>query len=346
MRKTIKDVAKNANVSTATVSLVISGNRRISGATRKRVLQSIEDLNYHPSRSARGLVSKKTGNIGFVLTENHFLRTEPFYTKIFLGAEFESRKFPYYILLSTIPSDARDLLPRFVEERSIDALIVAGTVSDKFISNLEKYRYPVVYIDFYPGEGDYSAVLIDNIDGARQAVQHLIDCGHRNIAFLGGEINHPSINERFLGYRMTLEKNNIPFNPDNVVTTKKPINKEEGYLAAANLLKSTTGVTAIFSCNDAMAIGAMQLLKERNISIPKDVSVVGFDDIESDLFMDPPLTTIRVPKFDLGIEALRLICDMNDKKLTDPKKILMPVELVVRRSTCKLQEEVKKPQIK
>ena len=162
MRKTIKDVAKKANVSTATVSLVIQGHERISEPTRKKVRKAIRDLEYYPSRSARDLVSRKTGNIGFVLTEDHFLKTEPFYTQIFLGTEFEARQHPYYVLLATISTEftKNDVLPRFINEQSVDGLIIAGKVSAAFLDKIERYSLPIVFIDYYPERGDYPAVLI------------------------------------------------------------------------------------------------------------------------------------------------------------------------------------------
>ena len=121
MRTTIKDVAKRANVSTATVSLVVHGNNRISPETKRKVEKAIKELDYYPSKSARNLVSRKTGNIGFILTEDHFLKTEPFYTQIFLGTEFEARKHEYYILLNIIPTffNENDDLPRFILERNV-----------------------------------------------------------------------------------------------------------------------------------------------------------------------------------------------------------------------------------
>ncbi|MEE9574398.1 MAG: LacI family DNA-binding transcriptional regulator [Candidatus Neomarinimicrobiota bacterium] len=129
MRPTIKDVAKAANVSIATVSFVLHNNERISSETKRRVLKSIKQLNYHPSRSARGLVSRKTGNIGFILTEEHFLRTEPFYTKIFLGTEFEARTKDYYVLFATVNSSFSnvDTLPRFILERNFDGIEITDS---------------------------------------------------------------------------------------------------------------------------------------------------------------------------------------------------------------------------
>ncbi len=339
MKITIKEVAKRAGVSTATVSLVLHNKKRISDETRKKVLKAVQDLDYHPSQAARGLVLKQTGNIGFILTEDHFLRTEPFYTKIFLGTEFETRNSNYYILLSTIPAEfsENEPLPRFIVQQNIDGLIIAGKVPRIFVEKISDLNIPVVFVDYYPSKGDFSAVLIDNIQGGLLATEHLIELGHERIAFIGGDIEHPSINERLIGYKLALEKNGLQVNADLVVTGEKTTSKENGFNAVCDLLERGVNFTAVFACNDAMAIGAMECLKKRGIRIPQQISVVGFDDIESDIFQEPPLTTIAVPKFDLGIEAMKLMRDLLDKNIRKNKKILVPVKLVVRQSTARLQ---------
>ncbi len=132
MKPTIKDIAKKAGVSIATVSFVINKTKPISSETKDRVEKTIKSLNYHPSKSARSLVTGNTGNIGFILTDDHFLRTEPFYTRIFLGTEFEARNEGYYILLTSIRSDydKKDILPRFVLNKSVDGIIIAGKIPD------------------------------------------------------------------------------------------------------------------------------------------------------------------------------------------------------------------------
>ena len=335
MRITIKEVAKKAGVSTATVSLVLHNNKRISSETRKRVLKAIQELDYQPSQLARGLVMRQTGNIGFVLTEDHFLRTEPFYTRIFLGTEFEARNSNHFILLSTIPANftENDLLPRFILQKSVDGLIVAGKVPDEFLKKLVQYNLPTVFVDFFPSAGEHAAVLMDNIRGAMLATEHLIKLGHQNIAFLAGDIGHPSIHERYLGYRSALQKHGIPIRPELEVINEKTTGKESGYNAICTLINRGVTFSALFACNDAMAIGAMECLKKRGFKIPEQISVVGFDDIESDIFQDPPLTTISVPKYDMGIEAMQLMRDMLDRKIKTFKKIVVPVELIVRKST-------------
>jgi len=339
MPPTIKDVAQKANVSIATVSLVINKNNRISHQTIKRVNNAIKELNYHPSHSARGLVSSKTRNIGFILTEDHFLRSEPFYTRIFIGTEFEARENEHYILLTTVPSvfSKNDKLPRFILERNVDGVIIAGKIPPELIDRLEKLKLPLAFVDYYPPGEKYPVVLIDNVSGGVIATQHLIDIGHRKIGFIAGDINHPSINDRFQAYKMALEKAGIKYNTSWFVIDEDYPARKNGYDAAKKLLKKNKDITAIFACNDAMAIGVMQFLKENNFKIPNDISLIGFDDVEADLSLDPPLTTIRVSKIEMGIEVMRLMTDILKNKSRTSKKVLVPVELIVRKSTAHLK---------
>ncbi len=336
MTTTIKDVAKKANVSIATVSLVIHNNSRISPKTKRRVQKAIDELGYHPTRSARGLVSQKSGNIGFILTEDHFTRSEPFYSQIFLGTEFFARDFEYYILLTTIdPSfSEHDHLPRFVLENNVDGVILAGKVPDNLIHRLQQYHFPLVFVDYYPSFGNFPVVMIDNMNAGLQATQHLLNCNHRHIAFVAGDITHPSIQERFQGYKMALEQAGVPFDVKKTIVGQPYPSRENGYKAAKQLLNQCGDVTAIFACNDAMAIGALHYLKKKKYRVPHDISLIGFDDVEADIYLDPPLTTMRVPKIDMGLEAAQLMVDVLNNKSKNPRKVLVPAELIVRKSTC------------
>lgn len=333
---TIKDVAKEAEVSIATVSLVINNHARISPETSARVKKAIKKLKYHPSRSARGLVSQKSGNIGFILTEDHFLRSEPFYTNIFLGAEFEAHKFEYYILLTTIPStyNPGQKLPRFILEKNVDAVIFAGSIPEQTIKDVKKCNIPIAFIDYYTSD-NCSSVLIDNLNGGRIAANHLLNKKHRNIGFIGGDLRHPSIKERYLGFKTALENAGLKIS-SNCCIDEENTTRQNGYNAVKKLLNKNKNLTAIFACNDAMAIGAMQYLKSNNIKVPEDISILGFDDVEAGLMADPPLTTIRVPKVELGIEAIKLINDMIHGNPKSNRKILVPVELIERKTTKEL----------
>lgn len=335
MKATIKDVAKHAGVSTATVSLVLSDNDRISQATKKKVQKSIKALNYYPSKSARYLVSKKSGNIGFILTDDHFLRTEPFYTRIFLGAEFEAREGEYYILLATVNSDfsQNDPLPRFVLDKSVDGIIIAGKVPQNLIDRILNLDIPIVFVDYQTSTNCCPLILIDNVQGGLIATNHLINLGHTEIGFIAGDIKHPSIYDRLSGYKQALEKKNISIKDSLIEVDAKYPDRQNGYEAAEKLMRRNKKVTSIFACNDAMAIGAMHYLKDKGYKIPNDVSIIGFDDVEVDLLLDPPLTTIRVPKIEMGAEALRVLIDYLKNGNGAHNKILVPVELIERSST-------------
>ena len=336
MPSTIKDVAKKAGVSIATVSLVLHDNKRISPATRKKVQNAITKLNYYPTRSARGLVSRTSGNIGFILTDDHFSRSEPFYTKIFLGTEFQARENEYYILLTTIPSKngSANYIPRFVLEKNVDGIVLAGKVPQNFLEKLITFNIPLVFIDYLPSQGKFPAVMIDNFDGGYRATHHLIQCNHTKIAFIAGDITHPSISERYQGYKAAHENSKIPVDNKWVVIDELYPSRESGYSATQKLTNFSKDFTAIFACNDAMAIGALQFLKEHDVRVPEEISIIGFDDVEADLSIDPPLTTMAVPKVDMGIEAIKLMLDMLINKSTLPRKVLMPAKLIVRKSTC------------
>jgi LacI family transcriptional regulator len=253
-----------------------------------------------------------------------------------LGTEFQAREKEYYILLTTIPSTngSKNKIPRFILERNVDGIILAGKIPQTFLDLLKQYKVPLVFVDYLPDQQQFPAVMIDNIDGGFRATRHLIDCGHKKIAFIAGDINHPSISERFRGYKNALEAAGIPFDTRRVVIDETYPSRNNGYAAMKKLMSGGTDFSALFACNDAMAIGALQCLKEYRITVPGDVSIIGFDDVESDFSIDPPLTTIAVPKEDMGIEAVKLLLETLTKKQNVARKILMPVELIIRKSTC------------
>ncbi len=335
MKPTIKDIAEKAGVSIATVSYVINNTKTISPETKERVEKTIKSLRYQPSKSARSLVTGKTGNIGFILTDDHFLRSEPFYTKIFLGTEFEARIEGFYILLTSVKKDfdKKDNLPRFVMNKSVDGIIVAGKIPHNLIDRLSAYKIPTVFVDYIPVHNGYPLVLIDNIDGGIQATNHLIQFGHKNIAFVTSDIDHPSFSDRLNGYKQALEHAGLPVNPNLIYTKSVYEGRQAGIDLAARLFTKNKDVTAVFAGNDALAIGVMHYLKSNGYRVPEDVSVIGFDGIEADLLLDPPLTTISVPKIELGVEALKLLANTLKNKKTLPKKVVVPVELTVRKST-------------
>ncbi|MCR4438344.1 MAG: LacI family DNA-binding transcriptional regulator [bacterium] len=333
MSPTIKDVARRAGVAVSTVSLVVNRKGKVSAETRERVLRAVAELNYHPHRSARGLVTQRSGNLGFILTDDHFSRAEPFYTKVFLGTEFEARGHDYYILLTTVEQRfRREGVPRFLLERDVDGVIFAGKVPSRLVEYVKQQGLPIVLVDYYPPRGDYSCVLIDNVGGAQLAVSHLVHKGHRRIAFVGGDLEHPSIHERFLGYREALTQAGIEVLDALVVTDQPYTGTTDGYEAAKELLDRGQPFTALFAANDAMAVGALRLMQEGGIKVPNDVAIVGFDDVEAAITTQPTLTTVRVPKEELGAIAVRRLVEQinhNDRAIS---RTIVPTTLVLRES--------------
>ena len=339
MNTTIKDVAHRAGVAVSTVSLVVNRKGKVSDEMRKKVLRAIKELNYHPRRMARGLVTRSTGNIGFILTHDHFLQSEPFYTKIFLGTEFEARKLDYYVLLTTVDREfhGQKSIPRFLLERNVDGVVFAGTTPKGLLQHVKEHL-PYIFVDYYPENDKASAILIDNIDGGYQAVSHLAQLGHRKIAFLGGEMDHPSLNERYQGYKKALHENNIPFDSKLVITDEPYPGSEQGYHAACSLLEKGIKFTAVVAGNDAIAVGCIRCLRDKKIRVPKDISVVGFDDVEAAFLSRPTLTTIRVRKEEMGALAVRHLVEMIRDETSPGQKIIVPIELVPRESTAKVTE--------
>lgn len=339
MAVTIKDVAKLANVSISTVSLVINKKKYISEGTRKRVFDAVNKLNYYPKRSARGLPIKRCGNIGFILTDDHFSKSEPFYTKIFIGTELEARNYRNYILLTTVPryfAPEKDI-PLFLLEKNVDGVILAGWVPDELISIIRSRNIPYVLIDYYPKNGNYVSVLVDNVKGGAEATELLIKSGHTRIGFLGGDIQHPSISDRYQGYTNALVKNNIRINK-NWTFIQDYTSQEDGFNAVDKILKDKP--TAIFAANDALAIGCIRGLVQNGIKVPDDISFIGFDDIEESYQIEPPLTTMRVEKEELGSLSVKKIIQMLSEDITCDKMksreiINSSVKLIERKSVRK-----------
>ncbi len=335
---TIKDVAKIAGVSISTVSLVINNKGYVSPTTRQKIESVIEELDYKPLHSARKLATKLTGNIGYIVWDKHFSEIEIFYSQIFLGMEYAARNSDHYILLTTVKDDfnPKTVLPRFLKYNDVDGVALAGRVPEKLIEYLEKQGMPFVLIDYgMPGKV-YNSVVIDNYNGAFQAVDQLIKSGKKNIGFIGGSYFHPSIKERFRGYKDALELNGLGGSEywekysflKNVETSP-----EIGQQGVKYLLSQDFKTDAIFCCNDTTALGALAELKKENVKIPEEISVVGFDDISSASFCSPLLSTVRVPKLEIGKEAYRLLTEIIEKPDSTPQTSTISVEYIQRQSS-------------
>ncbi len=339
---TIKDIARVAGVSVSTVSLVLSSRGYVSGRTREKVEKVIADHDYHPHQSARHLASGRTGNIGFIISDAHLSSTEFFYSRVLLGAEFEARKKDYYILLTTVGDSFQPVsdTPRFLKGRDVDAVIVAGSVPGKLVEYLHRVSIPFVLVDHKHPSLNTNLVLIENFEGALQAVRHLIKQGYSQIAFVGGSFHHPSIQERFQGYRSALDEAGLA--RQNGDTARHHLLEEEtssqiGFQGICTFLDKGVKFDAVVCANDTTAIGCLQALHERNIDVPQSVAVVGFDDIVYAAKTIPDLTTVHVPKMEMGIQAVRLVFDLLEEPDSGFTTRLIHTDLIVRDSTAGIQ---------
>jgi LacI family transcriptional regulator len=339
-RSTIKDVAEEAGVAISTVSLALSGKGYVSEQTLHKVERAVKKFNYTPARAAQRLASRSTGNIGFVLRDDHFTRSEPFYTQVLLGSEYEANHHELYVLLSTIPYhfNARVNTPRFLKERNVDGLLVAGKVDQRFLETLDWTEIPTVLIDF-EFEG-CPAILIDNEEGAIKATGHLIEKGHRTIAFLGADTKHPSIRGRMDGYKAALSAAGLPVDERLIITSENgEPDMETGRVLSERLLSMSPLPTAVFCANDAIALPVLNLVRNRGLDVPGDLAIVGFDDVDGASRSTPDLTTVRVFKEQLGELAVSRLAelissgpDSRGRYERSNHTVLVPTELIIRGS--------------
>ena len=330
-----------AGVSVSTVSLVLSGKGYLSDATRNKVEHIIAKYNYHPRQSARQLPSDRTGNIGFIVSDLHLSGTEFFYSRVLLGAELEARKKDYYILLTTTGESFHSIkdTPRFIKGRDVDGIIVAGGVPNDLVAYIDQLKIPYVLVDYKHPTISSNLVLIENQGGAYRAVRHLIEHGYRRIAFVGGSYYHSSIKERFQGYRSALQEANYADVAEDETLhflIDDETSSQIGFNGICSFLDQSVKFDAVVCANDTTAIGCLRALQQRKIDVPADVAVVGFDDIRYAAETQPALTTLHVPKLEMGVQAVRLIFDLLEQPKSGLQTRIMNTDLIVRESTDSL----------
>lgn len=324
---TLFDICRKAGVSSATVSRVINNSPLVQDKTRKRVLKAIEDLGYRPSHAARMLARQRTDTLGVIFPDI----ASGFYAEVLSGIDRVADESHFHILtaFSHGAKDAQALLTRFAEERRVDAVILmnVNAKSDAFLRGLVREGLPLVLLD-RPVTG-LPAVAIDNVGGARAAVDHLLRLGHQRIAFLRGPSDNYDAAQRFEGAREGLRAAGRDL-PDEMVWPGD-FTEESGQAAVRACVQAGKPLPdAIFASNDAMAIGALAALQERGLSAPADVAVVGFDDIASARHLG--LTSVRIPMQAMGRAAAAVALQLATGQKPDPALRVMPTELVVRRS--------------
>ncbi len=335
---TRKDVAKKAGVSEATISRVMNNYPHVKNSIRRRVLSTARELDYFPNGIARALAMQKSGNIGFVLPDKMKQGIwNPFYSKELEGVEQEAQRHNYHLIFSFLKEHSHKI-PSDVDGKKVDGILLVGNIEKDVIFMLKEKEIPLVLVDNRIEEGNVNCVVIDNIQGAREATEHLIRLGHKNISFLGGELSIPSIKERFAGYKQVLREAGMAY-PQPIRTNG--LNFEDGYKAMRKILPSNLSMSAVFAANDSLAAGAMKAIMQKGLRIPEDISVVGFDDIDLAFQIHPGVTTVRVPKQKMGQMATKRLLEIIKDKKQKPVDLTVSVELVIRESTGRPYPESK-----
>ena len=328
MNVTIKEVAKKAGVSTATVSRVFNNTGLVDAETRRRVQAVAKELRYIPNAVGRSLSTKRTDAIGLLLPDLH----GEFFSEVIRGADQSAQQNRYHLLVSSSHTSRAVLEEALQVMRGrVDGLIIMSPHLDAHTleANLPK-SLPVVLLNCQVADTHFDSFNIDNFSGARQMVRHLLEHGHHSIAIIKGTEKNLDALERLRGYRQAMQDNGR--HPE-CYEINGDFSEASGYDAAKRILTLQPRPTAIFASNDSMALGALSALREIGVEVPRELALAGFDDIPVARYLSPALTTVHVSISELGAMAMQKLFEALREKNNHLKRHqLLPTKLVVRDS--------------
>lgn len=332
MRVTIKDVAERAGVSITTVSRVFNGYTDISEKTKARITRIAQEMNYTPNAAARTLSSKKQKTIALILNDLELNRKTTMSMEVLSGVyqftEDEDIEFVFFATTSLKQKEKN--FQQFCNEKNITGAVIQGLrVDDQYYKEIFHSQIPVVLIDIDINLENIGSASIDNIQAAREAVEYLIQLGHTNIAMLNGRREATVSMEREAGYLQALKKNNLPFVQDYVQYAN--FSEEIAGAITQDIIQRHSEVTAIFCASDLMAIGAMKTIQSVGLSVPEDISIIGFDDIVLTQYLSPTLSSVTQDMKLIGYEAAKLLNKLMVGEKTS-HRIFVPHELKIRGS--------------
>jgi LacI family transcriptional regulator len=327
MRVTIKDVAREAGVSIATVSRVLNNSGPVREETRRRIAEVARRLRYVPDGAARSLITRRTNTLGVLLPDLY----GEFFSEVIRGVDRAARLNAYHLLVSCSHDDRAEIEAAVRAMRGrVDGLVVMSPDVDAaaLAANLPE-GLPVVLLNSAVEGGAYDSLAVDNYGGAYAMVRHLAGRGHRRIASITGSERNHDARERLRGYRAALRDAGLERRPEWELAGD--FTESSGFEAARRLLELEPRPTAVFAANDSMAIGAICALRQGGLRVPQDVAVAGFDDIPIARYVDPPLTTVHVSISELGARAVeRLLEAVTSKTRQRRRAETVPTTLVVR----------------
>lgn len=327
----LKDVAEKAGVSTATVSRVINGDSRVLMDTKHKVLKAIKELDYRPSRVAQRLRSKSKESklIGLVLPDIE----NPFYVDMVRGIEVAAYSQGYSVIIGNFSQNkARaDMYIDILKAEGVNAFIVAPVSNDDpKVTELIKSGYQVTCVDRDIEGVEVDVVKVNNEEAAYGAIMHLISLGHKRIGHIGGKWDIPTTRQRLTGYNRALRESGITMEPELVIT--KSSDFQSGVEAASILLDLPHPPTALFTGNNLLTLGALRAIHARELNIPRDIAIVGFDDMYWSESLNPPLTAVHQDGFEIGRRATELLLSRMSEPNRPCIKIIMEAKLKIRKS--------------
>ena len=332
MPLTLEDIARMSGVSRSTVSRVINGDRNVNTQTREKVQDVIQSINFQPNLAARGLAVGHTGVLGLIIpTGVSSIFSDPYFPLLIQGVSAACNALDYSVMLWLAEPDfERKTISQIMYNGLVDGVIVSSMlVDDPLIEKLSESKRPFITIGRNPTNEQVNYVDVDNRTGVYQAVSHILRTGHRRVAVINGPQNTIGGQDRYQGYLDAMHERGIPVLAELVVEGE--FSDTTGYLAMKQLLPKRPD--AVFVASDAMAIAAMRAIGEAGLRVPEDIAVVGFDDIPPAATCKPPLTTVRQPIQRTGCVAAEMLIDLIAHPDPQPRRIVLPTELVIR-SSC------------
>ena len=334
MKIKLADIAKKANVSKMTVSRVISGKGQVAQETKDRILKIIDELGYQPNLIARSLASNRSMMLGVIIPKIQHMFLDNYIAQILSGVTDVALQNNYRIMLCPIepkPDQDQEYLNQ-ARSKLLDGMLLLKTkIEDPNIDVLAESGFPFVLINHKKYTKNINFVDSQNIQGARLAVQHLYEKGHRDIAFIAGSMDETNARDRLKGFQETMLEFGLTCREHWILYGD--FNQETAYHESNKLFQGAKIPSAVFCSDDYMAIGVINRIKEQRLNIPEDIAIIGFDDIELAAYIKPTLTTIRQPIYDLGKTGAQILLNLIDGKQSVPVHKLLNVELIKRDST-------------
>jgi DNA-binding LacI/PurR family transcriptional regulator len=327
---TAKDVAERAGVSFATVSRVINNRESVSPEIRDKVQQAIKALGYRPSRAAQLLRAKRGHVLGLIISDIQ----NPFFTAVARGIEDVAYQHGYSLILCNTDedSDKEQLYLDVMRAEAVAGVILATTVEDNpSVGRLVENGIPVVAIDRHLNDPNIDSVMVDSVQGTLEAMSHLIDMGHRRIGLICGPKTITTMCERHAGYILAHQQHGLSLSPE--LMRFGSLKQAGGYACAQELLQLPSPPTALFAANNLMALGALHAIHERGLGVPQDISIISFSDMPWASLLQPPLTVIAQPDYELGQKAAELLLERLDKPYKPVSSLQLGLQMIVRSST-------------